>query len=374
MARAVWILLALAAGSAGALYFRSGPDADDKPPAPGSNPWAMPVPVRSVPARREDLTLEVRSIGTVTALNTVVVRSRVDGQLLRVAFQEGQRVRAGQLLAEIDPEPYRIRLAQALGNLEQDVAQLKNAEAELAQYERVIAQGTIPRQTLDRQQALVNQLRGTIRANQAQVDDARLQLDYTRIVAPIDGRLGLRQVDAGNLVRSGDAAGLVTITQTQPISVLFTVPEGELPAIRAESARGRPLVLEAWDREGRTRLAAGSLRTLDNQIDTATGTLRLKGQFENRDDALFPNQFVNVVLKVATLPGVVTLPADAVQFGSRGTYVYVLDGGKARIREVRTGVQAAGRLVVEDGLAPGEQVVLEGLDRLRDGSDVQAVD
>jgi multidrug efflux system membrane fusion protein len=332
------------------------------------------VAVRTVPARQGDLTLQVRAIGTVVPFNTVVVQSQVEGQLLRVLFREGQQVRAGDLLAEIDPEPYRIRLAQAEGAQQQNAAQLRNAELELEQYQRVIAAGTIPRQTLDRQAALVNQLRGTQQSDQAQVDTARLQLSYTRITAPISGRLGLRRVDAGNIVNPGSAEGLVSITQTQPISVLLSIPEAELLPVRTAIADGEALPVEAWDRSGRERLAVGTLRTLDNQIDTATGTLRLKAEFANQDDALFPNQFVNTVLQVGTVEDAITIPADSVQHGSSGTYVYIIADGKAQLREVRLGATVDGWTAVLEGLAAGEQVVLEGIDRLREGSDVVQVE
>jgi multidrug efflux system membrane fusion protein len=336
----------------------------------GFNPWDQPVPVRVVPATQEDLVLQVRSIGTVVPFNTVVVRSRVDGQLQSLKFREGELVREGDLLGEIDPAPYRIRLAQAEGAQQQNAAQLRNAELELEQYSQLIEAGTIPRQTLDRQQALVNQLRGTQKSDQAQVDEARLQLSYTRILAPISGRVGLRRVDAGNLVGSNDPEGIVTITQTRPISVLMTAPEADLPAVRAGIAASGALKVQAWDRGGTEKIAEGTLRTLDNQIDTATGTLRLKAEFANEDDALFPNQFVNTVLEVGQLEDAITISADAVQHGSSGTYVYVVIDGKAQLREVRLGPTVEGRSAVLEGLAAGEAVVLEGLDRLREGSEV----
>lgn len=372
MSRRTVLILGTAAAIVGGSWYlisRSAP-----PEASGFSPWNQPVSVRTVPARQGDLTLQVRAIGTVVPFNTVVVRSQVEGQLLRVLFQEGQQVRAGDLLAEIDPEPYRIRLAQAEGAQQQNVAQLRNAELELEQYQRVIAAGTIPRQMLDRQEALVNQLRGTQQSDKAQVDTARLQLGYTRITAPISGRLGLRRVDAGNLINPGDAEGLVTITQTQPISVLMSIPEAELMPVRTAIAAGRALPVEAWDRSGRQLLATGTLRTLDNQIDTATGTLRLKAEFANADDALFPNQFVNTLLQVGTVEDAITVPADSVQHGSSGTYVYTIADGKAQLRAVRLGATFDGWTAVQEGIAAGELVVLEGIDRLREGSDVVQVD
>lgn len=371
--RTVLILGAAAVVLGGSWYLisRSNP-----PPHANSgfNPWNQPVPVRTVPARLGNLDLQVRTIGTVVPYNTVVVRSRVEGPLLRVLFREGQQVRQGDLLAEIDPEQYRIRLAQAEGAQQQNVAQLRYAELELEQYQRVIEAGTIPRQTLERQQALVNQLRGTLQSDQAQVDTARLQLSYTRIIAPISGRVGLRRIDPGNLVNPGDAEGLVSITQTQPISVLLSIPEAELTPVRRAITAGRALRVEAWDRSGREQLADGTLRTLDNQIDTATGTLRLKAEFANADDALFPNQFVNALLQVGMVENAITVPADAVQHGSRGTYVYTIADGKAVLRDVRIGPTVDGWSQVLEGIGAGEAVVLEGIDRLREGSPVNLVE
>ncbi|WP_235578148.1 efflux RND transporter periplasmic adaptor subunit [Pseudorhodoferax sp. Leaf267] len=343
-----------------------------EPPRPG--PWGGPVAVRVEVARTEDFTVQARAIGTVTPFNTVTVRSRVDGQLARVLVQEGQKVAKGQLLAEIDPEPLRVALAQAQGQQQQNQAQLQNAQSELARYQGLFKQDAIARQQLDRQQALVQQLRGTLQSDQAQVDNAKLQLSYTRILAPIAGRVGLRRVDAGNLLTANDANGLFTLLQTQPVSVVFNVPEPQVAAVRAAHAgRAAPLA-EAWDRDGRTQLATGRLDTLDNQIDIATGTLKLKARFENADDALFPNQFVNVRLALQRLPGAVTIPTDAVQHGSRGSYVYVVADGKSHVRVLTLGPASGGRTVVISGLAAGEPVVLEGLDRLDEGKAVVVVD
>lgn len=336
--------------------------------------WNAPAPVRTVEAVHGDLAVRIQAIGTVTPLNTVTVRSRVEGPLSRVLFTEGQQVARGQLLAEIDPAAYRVRLAQAEGQQQRNEAELKNAESTLARYRLLFEQDSLARQQLDAQEALVNQLRGTLRSDAAQVEDARLQLSWTRIEAPITGRLGLRRVDAGNLVRTGDEQGLVTITQTQPVAVVFNVPQAQVPAVRAALAQGRTLDAEVWDRGEQQRLAQGRLATLDNQIDAATGTLRMKAQFGNADDALFPNQFVNLRLHVQTLKDAVVLPAEAVQFGSQGAYVYVVAGGKSLVRKVTPGVTDAGRVAVAEGLQGGEQVVLEGLDRLRDGREVVVVE
>lgn len=342
-------------------------------PLPQRSAWNMPVPVRVVPVERGSLDVQIKSIGTVTPLNTVTVRSRVDGVLNRVLFTEGSEVEQGTLLAEIDPLPYRAQLAQAEGQAQQNQAQLANAQADLELYEGLYEQDSIARQQLTSQRALVEELRGSLKANAAQVEDARLQLSWTRIEAPIAGKLGLRRVDAGNLVSSGDTEGLVSITQMRPIAVEFTVPEPDVPALRRAVASGAELAVQALDRSEQQLLASGRLHTLDNQIDIATGTLRVKALFENEDDQLFPNQFVNVRLRLHTLPSVVTVPSDAVQFGSRGTYVYVVhpQENKAYTRLVKLGATAAdGQVAVTEGLEEQELVVLEGLDRLREGREV----
>ena len=341
-------------------------------PPPQRSAWNQPTPVRVIPVQRGSLDVQIKSIGTVTPLNTVTVRSRVDGELTRVLFTEGAEVEQGALLAEIDPAPYRARLAQAEGLAQQNQAQLANAQADLELYEGLYEQDSIARQQLTSQRALVEELRGTLKANAAEVEDARLQLSWTRIAAPIAGKLGLRRVDAGNLVSSSDTEGLVTITQMRPITVEFTVAEPDVPALRRAVNSGETLAVQALDRSEQQVLATGELLTLDNQIDIATGTLRVKAVFDNADDELFPNQFVNVRLRLQTLPSVVTIPSDAVQFGSRGTYVYVVNAeeSKAYTRQVTLGATAEGRVAVTDGLAEQELVVLEGLDRLRDGRDV----
>ena len=341
-------------------------------PPPQRSAWNQPTPVRVIPVQRGSLDVQIKSIGTVTPLNTVTVRSRVDGELTRVLFTEGAEVEQGALLAEIDPAPYRARLAQAEGLAQQNQAQLANAQADLELYEGLYEQDSIARQQLTSQRALVEELRGTLKANAAEVEDARLQLSWTRIAAPIAGKLGLRRVDAGNLMSSSDTEGLVTITQMRPITVEFTVAEPDVPALRRAVNSGETLAVQALDRSEQQVLATGELLTLDNQIDIATGTLRVKAVFDNADDELFPNQFVNVRLRLQTLPSVVTIPSDAVQFGSRGTYVYVVNAeeSKAYTRQVTLGATAEGRVAVTDGLAEQELVVLEGLDRLRDGRDV----
>lgn len=332
------------------------------------------VPVKTVAAKRDALAVYLKAIGTVTPLNTVTVRSRVDGQLIRVAFTEGQKVRKGDLLAVIDPDPYKIKLAQAEGNQKQNLAQLQNAERDLDRLKQLFEKTLVTAQELDAAQARVAERRGALAANEAQVEDARLQLAYTRIEAPIDGRLGLRQVDPGNLIRPGDSSGLVVITQTQPISVVFTIPEVDLQKVLEPLRSGKELAVEAWDRNEQHLIETGVLRTVDNQINIATGTVRLKAEFSNADEILFPNQFVNVRLRVNTVENAIVIPADAVQFGSRGTYVYVVDAkSRSIIHDVVLGPSDGTWQAVTQGVAVGDQVVLEGLDRLREGRPVTIV-
>lgn len=355
-----------------------GPRRAGGPGGPGGgNPWNAPVPVRVISAETTDLKVQFKTIGTATALNTVLVQPRVSGPLLALHFTEGQKVEAGQLLAEIDPAPYQVKLAQAEGQLQQNVAQLKNAELDLALYEKLKTQNSISRQQYNTQQALVNQLKGSLKSNQAQIDAAKLELSYTRIVAPISGKTGLRKVDAGNLVQANSAEGLVSITQSAPIYVVFSIPETQLQSLRLavqdQQKQQQKLVVEAWDRNDKQLLATGELTTLDNQIDPATGTLKLKAQFANSDDQLFPNQFVNVRLNIASRPGAVTIPQDAVQYGADGTFIYVVENKKAQLKMLELGVVDNGRVEVRSGLKGGDQIVMEGLDRLRPGRDVELV-
>ncbi len=388
--RAIAVAAALVAG---AIWF-FWPSGLAQMPKGQMSPWMGPVPVRVVTATTEILPIELSALGTVTPLNTVTVRSRVDGELTRVLFREGDYVKAGDLLAEIDPRSYAIALAEAEGQQQQNLALLRNAESKLELYRGLFKQDSIARQQLDDQEALVRQYRGTLQIDQARVDNARLQLSFTRIVAPIGGRLGLRTVDAGNLISASDTGGLVVITQTDPIGVLFNLPEADLPRV-LENLRtsDKPLSVEALDREATTLLATGELRTLDNRIDTRTGTIQLKAAFANTDTRLFPNQFVNVRLRLGMLADATTLPADAVQHGSIGTYVYLVESAKAEVvdanagadkkgaadglkvtlRNVTTGARHGDRIAIVEGIAPGERVVLEGLDRLRDGASVRVV-
>jgi multidrug efflux system membrane fusion protein len=347
----------------------------------GPNPaWAgtgrsPAMPVRVVRAERRDLPVHLKAIGTVTPLSTVTVRSRVDGEMLRIAFEEGGRVEAGQLLAEIDQEPYRIRLAEVEGQQKQNIAQLETARADLERVSQLHEKNLVTNQEMDAQRALVREREGAVASDAASVANARLQLAYTRIEAPISGRIGLRRVDAGNIVRANDAQGLVTITQTQPIAVVFTVPEVDLPKVIGPLRAGRQLRVEAWDRSERNLIAPGVLTTVDNQIDVATGTLRLKAEFPNEDELLFPNQFVNIRLRVRVLEDALVIPSAAVQFGSRGTYVFVVNKeNKVNVREITLGPSDGLLQAVTAGLEAGEPVVLEGIDRLREGRDVVVVE
>jgi multidrug efflux system membrane fusion protein len=332
------------------------------------------VPVRVYAAATKDVDITLPALGTVTAYNTVTVRSRVDGELVQVNFKEGQRVKAGDVLAQIDPRPYNVQLQQALGQQQQNAAQLENARRDLARYQALYKQDSIARQQVDTQAALVRQFEGTVKTDQANVDNARLQLTYARITAPIDGRLGLRQVDSGNLVSSGDTNGLVVITQTQPIAVIFTLPETQLPEVRDQLRAGRTLRVDAYDRANTKRLATGVLETLDNQIDVTTGTVKLKARFDNTDDALFPNQFVNVQLLVETRKGLTVIPSGAVQRGSQGPFVFVAQpDNTVAVRPLTLGPVSGEQVVVTDGLKPGERVVTEGTDRLRAGAKIEVV-
>jgi membrane fusion protein, multidrug efflux system len=335
---------------------------------------STPTPVRAVTAERQELAVHLRAIGTVTPLNTVTVRSRVEGELIRLTFEEGQRVEQGQLLAEIDSIPYQIRLTQMEAEMRQNAAQLLTVRNDLERLRQLHAQTLVSQQQLETQQALVAQREAALAADQSRVDDARRQLAYTRIEAPIAGRLGLRRVDPGNLVRSNDTTGLVTISQTQPIAVMFTVPEIDLLKVIEPIRAGEELAVEALDRNEQRVLGRGRLRTVDNQIDLATGTLRLKAEFPNEDERLFPNQFVNVRLRVRTVKDAIVIPTAAVQFGSRGTYVFLVnEQSQATVRDVVLGPADGQRQSTAKGLVVGDRVVLEGVDRLREGRTVLQV-
>ncbi|WP_181297148.1 MdtA/MuxA family multidrug efflux RND transporter periplasmic adaptor subunit [Pseudomonas sp. Q2-TVG4-2] len=342
---------------------------------PAFGAFGGPTPVRVAAVEQGKFEVYAKALGTVTPLNTVNVRSRVAGELVEVRFEEGQRVKAGDLLAVIDPRPYEVALQQAEGTLQQNRALLQNAQLDLKRYRGLFADDSIAKQTLDTQQALVNQYQGTLAANQAAVNEAKLNLQFTQIRAPIDGRVGLRQLDQGNLVAANDATPLVVITQTQPMAISFTLPEGELPPVIARFRRGDELAVQAWDRSERVLFGEGVLESLDNLIDTTTGTLKMKARFDNEAELLIPNQFVNVRLRVETLDDAVLIPSAALQFGSRGNYAYVVgENSKVELRVLEVGPSNGDKTVITNGLSVGERIVMEGTDRLRDGSEVEVVD
>jgi multidrug efflux system membrane fusion protein len=290
---------------------------------------------------------------------------------MRVQFREGQVVKEGDLLAEIDQRPYQVQLGQAEGQLARDEALLKNAQADFERYRVLFEQDSIARQQLDTQASLVRQLEATLKVDRAAIENARLQLTYTRIGAPLSGRLGLRQVDPGNIVRAGDANGLVVITQLQPIASVFTIPEDNLPSVMKKLRAGTRMPVDAYDRAGKVKLASGTLLTVDNQIDPATGTVKLKAQFDNADAALFPNQFVNIRMLVDVLRGVTVIPSAAVQRGTPGTFAYVVKADRTvTVRTLKLGPVDGDNVTVE-GVQPGEMVVTDGADRLREGATVQ---
>src|SRR5262245_27087334 len=331
-----------------------------------------PVPVLVAAARNADISVDLNGLGTVTAFNTVTVKSRVDGQLVRVAFREGQSVQAGDLLAEIDPRPFQVQLAQAEGQLAHDEALLNNAKVDLERYRDLFAKDSIPKQQLDTQGAAVAQYQGAIQSDQAQVDNARLQLTYCRITAPLSGRIGLRLVDAGNMIHAADSNGLLVITQVQPIAVLFTIPEDNLPLVLKRLRGEARLLVEVYDRSGSSRIATGFLLTVDNQIDPTTGTSRLKAVFENNNGALFPNQFVNVRLLVEVQRSKTQVPQAAIQRSPQGTFVYVVaPSNVVEVRPVQIGITEGSMVAVESGLSAGDRVVVDGMDKLRAGSMVR---
>jgi multidrug efflux system membrane fusion protein len=329
------------------------------------------VPVVTAPVERGDLPIVLNALGTVTPLATVTVKTQIAGRLVSLGFQEGQLVKAGDFLAQIDPRPYQIALEQAQAQLVRDTALLNDARIDLARYRTLAAQDSIPRQQLDTQEYLVHQYEGTVRADEANVDSARLNLEYCHIVAPLGGRVGLRQVDQGNYLQTSDPNGIVVITQLQPISVIFTLPEDNVPAVVARLAAGAALPVTAYDRALTTKLATGTLLTVDNQIDTTTGTVRLRAQFDNRDTRLFPNQFVTTLLLVDTLKSTAIVPSAAIQRGAPGVFVYVVNDQRVvGLRPVKLGPTDGQRVAVSSGLDPGEHVVVDGADKLRDGAKV----
>jgi len=332
-----------------------------------------PVPVRAVAATTGTVDVTVDALGTVAALNTATIHSRVDGPLLKVPFREGQLVKGGDLLAQIDPSTFQAALDQAEGQLSKDEAQRAGARVDLERYRGLLAKDSIARQTVDAQRFTVQQLEGAVRADKAAVENVRLQLTFTRITAPFAGRVGLRQVDPGNMVHASDANGIVVLTQTHPIYVVFAVPSEYVPQINRHFSGGDALPVEALDRDGKV-VASGKLAAVDNQIDTTTGTIKLKALFDNSDDSLFPDQFVTARLRLDTLSGATLVPSAAVQRGAPGTFVYVVNADNTvSLRKMSPGPSSGDLVSVKDGVRPGEKVVIDGLDKLRDGAQVALI-
>ena len=369
-----WVVLAVAAAVATYLLISGHSRTQAKAAAAKAKAAASaPVPVVAAAARIGDIPVYLTGLGSVTALNTAVVKSRVDGQLFRIDFREGQMVKEGQVLAELDPRPFQVQLMQAQGQKAKDEAALQNARVDQNRYEVLMKEDAIPKQQLDTQVATVKQDEAVVQSDQAQVESAKLNLAYCRIAAPIAGRVGLRQVDTGNIVHASDANGLVMVNQVQPITVIFTIAADRLPQVLQQLHAGRQLQVDAFDRDLKNRLAGGVLAAVDNQIDQTTGTVRLRAVFPNQEDALFPSQFVNARLLVDTLRHTVLVPTAAIQRSPTQTFVYhVKPDQTVETRNVVVQLSEGDTTALRGGLAPGEVVVTDGVDRLRPGMKVAA--
>jgi multidrug efflux system membrane fusion protein len=375
----VWLVVLAVVGGAGYYVWNSthqpaaaagGQRAGGGRRGQGGGGGAVPVVVTT--AGRQDLPVYLDGLGSVQAFYTVTLKSRVDGELNEVDFKEGQDVRKGDQLAVIDPRPYQVALAQAQANLAKDQAQLSDAKLNADRYDQLVKQGVIPQQQSDTQRALANQLVGSVAADQAQIDSAKLNLVYSRITSPIDGRVGLRQVDPGNIVHAADPNGLLVITQLEPIAVIFTLPEDSLPAVLARMRQGA-LPVKAMSRDNGVEVASGSLQTIDNQIDQTTGTFKLKAVFDNKDRALWPNQFVNARLLLDVQKDTVVIPSAAIQTGSQGTFVYAVKQDKTvEVHPVTVGITEGTVAAITKGLSGGEEIVTDGQNNLKDGSLVAA--
>ena len=330
------------------------------------------VPVSTTQVRQQDMPVYLVGLGSVTPLNAVSIKSRVDGQLVQVAFKEGQHVNKGQLLAVIDPRPFEVQLSQAQAALFRDQALLRDARLNYQRFKGLLQEsGAMSQQQVDTQASLVNQYEGTVRNDQAQIENAKLQLTYCHITSPIEGRIGLRLVDPGNIVHASDANPMLVVTQLQPITVIFTLPEDQLPKV-AKRMRNGVLPVEAYSRDNQTKLDTGKLLTIDNEIDQTTGTGRLKAQFNNSDGELWPNQFVNVRLLLETMKNSLVIPAAAVQRGPQGMYVYVVKPDKTvDVRQVTVAISQNNLTSVASGLSPNDTVVTDGQDKLHAGSTVE---
>src|ERR1700730_897704 len=380
--RWLWILRLAVLVGVGFWYFR-GPHASTEaqgPAAPGAGKGqgrpgggagGLVVPVVVATAQRGDLPVYFNGLGTVTAFNTVTVHSRVDGQITKITFQEGQFVHQGDALLEIDARPYQVQLEQAEGQLAKDQAQLRDVQVNYERYQLLYKEGVIPKQQVDTQGAQVGQFEGSIKGDQGLIDGAKLQLVYSHVTAPISGRIGLRLVDVGNIVHATDANGLLVITQLQPIAVIFALPQDQLPQVATKLRIGGQLTVDAYDRDDTTKIESGKLLTIDNQIDTSTGTYKLKAIFSNDRNLLFPNQFVNVHLLADVKKNLMVVPASAIQRGPQGPYVYVVQNGNTvKIQTVTLAQTTANTVGLSAGLNPGDVVVVDGQDKLQDGSKV----
>jgi multidrug efflux system membrane fusion protein len=378
LSRRWWIVLLLLCLLGGGAYLLLAKLGDAQPPATahkrGSDSPDKALPVVVATARQSDVDVYLAGLGTVTPLNTVIVKSRVDGELNKIAFKEGQFVHAGELLAEIDPRPFQVQLTQVEGQMARDQALLKNAQLDRERYQTLFEQDSIAKQLLDTQEALVRQYEGVVKTDQGQINNAKLQLVYTRITAPISGRVGLRQVDPGNIIHASDQNGLVVITQLQPITVVFTIPEDNVRSVMKKLQAGEKLAVDAYDRENKVKLASGVLLTVDNQIDPTTGTVKLKAQFSNDDYSLFPNQFVNVRMLVNVKKGATVINSAAIQRGTQGTFVYVMKPDQTvTVRQIKTGPAQGDAIAIDTGIAPGELIVIDGTDKLREGAKVEPI-
>jgi multidrug efflux system membrane fusion protein len=366
----LWIFLGVVVIAGSVAVYRMRARANAAAAAPPGGAIAATVSVGVLPVQKKDVPYFLTGLGSVTAYNTVTVRSRVDGQLMQVLFKEGQFVHANDLLAQIDPRPFQVALDQAQGQLAKDMASQADARIDLNRFQQLWQEGVIPRQQLDAQQATVGQFDGSIQTDKAQIDNAKLNLVYTRIIAPIGGRVGLRLVDAGNMVHATDVNGMLVITQVQPIAVIFTLPEDNLLEVAGQTGK-KTLTVEAYSRDDKTKLADGKLLTIDNQIDQTTGTVKLKAEFPNQDLSLWPNQFVNIRLFLSVRKDATVISSAAIQRGAQGTFVYaVKSDNTAEVRQVQVDFIEGNIAVIRTGLTPGEQVVVDGQDKLQAGTKV----
>jgi multidrug efflux system membrane fusion protein len=376
MIRSRWIWLVIVVCIAAAAYkiFLMQTATQAAARAKAQNDAQRPLPVMAVAARKADMDVNLRGLGTVIPVNTVTVRCQVSGQLLWVHFKEGQIVKQGELLAEIDPRPFEVQLMQAEGQLARDESLLRNAKRDLVRYKLLLSQDSIAEQQVPTQESLVQQYEGAVKTDQGQIANAKLQLTYSRVIAPVSGRIGLRLVDPGNMIQPTDANGMAVITQLQPVTVVFSVPQDNLPAIMKRLRTGEVLPVSAYSQDGKAMLAKGTLLAVDNQIDTTTGTVKIKAKFDNKNNELFPNQFVNAVMKVDTLSGVTVMAIAAIQRGSIGTFAYVVKEDKSvNVRPLQLGPTEGENVAVLNGLASGEFVVVVGGDKLREGTKVEIV-